>query len=97
VQAHALSILSLLALAPLRHETHAAGVLPGHIVDVVAGDFYLQAPDTIPAGLTTLRIHVRRARERLTTLLPDALLSNDYGGSCLTDRTRRYAARRSLD
>jgi len=32
--------------------------LPGNVVDVVAGDFYLRAPDTIPAGLTTLRLHV---------------------------------------
>ena len=32
--------------------------LPGHVVDVVARDFFLQAPDTIPAGLTTLRLRV---------------------------------------
>lgn len=32
--------------------------LPGHVVDVVARDFSLQAPDTIPAGLTTLRLRV---------------------------------------
>jgi hypothetical protein len=35
-------------------------VLPGHVVDVVAGDFFLQAPETIPAGLTTLRLRVLR-------------------------------------
>jgi hypothetical protein len=36
----------------------AARALPGHVVDVTAGDFYLQAPDTIASGLTTLRLHV---------------------------------------
>jgi len=30
--------------------------LPGHVVDIVAGNYYLQAPDTIPAGLITLRL-----------------------------------------
>jgi plastocyanin len=32
--------------------------LPGNVVDVVARDFFLQAPDTIPAGLTTVRLRV---------------------------------------
>jgi hypothetical protein len=32
--------------------------LPGHVVDVAARDFFFQAPDTIPAGLTTLRLRV---------------------------------------
>ena len=30
--------------------------LPGHVVDLVAGDFYFRSPDTIPAGLTTFRL-----------------------------------------
>lgn len=30
--------------------------LPGKVVDVAAGEFYFQAPDTIPAGLTTFRL-----------------------------------------
>jgi len=30
--------------------------LPGHVVDVVAGDYFFRAPDTIPAGLVTLRM-----------------------------------------
>ena len=34
--------------------------LPGQIVDIVAGNYYLQAPDTIPAGLTTLRLRVQQ-------------------------------------
>src|SRR4051812_47339064 len=32
--------------------------LPGQVVDVSAGDFFLKAPDTINAGLTTLRLRV---------------------------------------
>ena len=31
--------------------------LPGLTVDVKAGEFFLQAPDTIPAGITTFRLH----------------------------------------
>jgi hypothetical protein len=31
--------------------------LPGRVVDVKAGEFYFLAPDTIPAGLTTFRLH----------------------------------------
>ena len=33
--------------------------LPGHVIDIVAGNYYLQAPDTILAGLTTLRLRVK--------------------------------------
>ena len=47
--------LTLLAWMP----PHPA-VLPGHVVDIVAGDFFFRAPDTIPAGLTTLRLRVVR-------------------------------------
>jgi plastocyanin len=36
----------------------SAPKLPGHVVDVVAGDFFFRAPDTIPAELTTLRLRV---------------------------------------
>ena len=48
----------LLVLLSLLAWSSAAPRLPGHIVDVVAGDFFLRAPDTIPAGLTTLRLRV---------------------------------------
>jgi plastocyanin len=37
----------------------APPALPGHVVDVVAGDYYFEAPDTIPAGLTTFRLQSR--------------------------------------
>jgi hypothetical protein len=34
----------------------AAVALPGRVVDVKAGEFFFQAPDSIPAGLTTFRL-----------------------------------------
>src|SRR5688500_3670414 len=34
----------------------ASETLPGHVVDVAAGEFFFQAPDSIPAGLTTFRL-----------------------------------------
>lgn len=40
--------------APPRPDSAA---LPGLTVDVRAGEFFFQAPDTIPAGLTTFRLH----------------------------------------
>jgi hypothetical protein len=33
-----------------------ADSLPGRVVDVKAGEFFFQAPDTIRAGLTTFRL-----------------------------------------
>lgn len=30
--------------------------LPGHVVDVAAGEYFFRAPDSIPAGLTTFRL-----------------------------------------
>lgn len=51
-------VTRLLVLLPLLAWPPTAQRLPGNIVDVVAGDFFLRAPDTIPAGLTTLRLRV---------------------------------------
>ena len=34
----------------------AAEALPGRVVEVAAGEFFFQAPDSIPAGLTTFRL-----------------------------------------
>jgi plastocyanin len=48
------------SLTPAPHERTNAGALPGNVVDVVARDFFFQAPDTIPAGLTTLRLRVEQ-------------------------------------
>ena len=33
-----------------------SAALPGHVVEVAAGEFFFQAPDSIPAGLTTFRL-----------------------------------------
>lgn len=41
-----------------------SGALPGQVVDVAAGEFFLQAPDTIRAGLVTFRL--RQTGDRLT-------------------------------
>jgi len=49
----AMILLPLLAWLPPR-----PAPLPGHVVYIVAGDFYFRAPDTIPGGLTTLRLRV---------------------------------------
>ena len=36
--------------------TSASAALPGQVVDVAAGEFFFQAPDSIAAGLTTFRL-----------------------------------------
>ena len=46
----------LLALIPMLGADRVAPALPGHVVDITAGNYYLQAADTIPAGLVTLRL-----------------------------------------
>ena len=43
------------APAPAPAPTPAAAVAP-NVITVVAGDYSFQAPDTIPAGLTTIRL-----------------------------------------
>src|SRR4051812_37425027 len=58
--------------------------LPGHVVDVVARDFFLQAPDTIDAGLTTLRLRVAQG-EHIAVLVR---LDSGYTASDLL-RARR--------
>ena len=55
----------LLSARPLHAQTQAArpdqqpSGLPGNVVDVTAQEFYFEAPDTIPAGITTFRLHQR--------------------------------------
>src|SRR5688572_14835649 len=48
----------LLVLSALAPEASAVAQmpLPGHIVDVTATEFFFEAPDTIPSGLTTFRL-----------------------------------------
>ena len=45
-------VLSMTALNALAAQSN----LPGRTVDVKAGEYFIQAPDTIPAGLTTFRL-----------------------------------------
>ncbi|MBA3560154.1 MAG: hypothetical protein H0W30_16315, partial [Gemmatimonadaceae bacterium] len=35
---------------------NASRALPGKVIDVAAGEFYFQAPDTIQAGLITFQL-----------------------------------------
>ena len=63
----ALSLIVLPSLAwhssvstPRASRLDTAPTLPGRVVDILAGDFFFQAPDTILAGLTTLRLHVQK-------------------------------------
>jgi hypothetical protein len=42
---------------PGRATTTPPEALPGRVVDVNAGEFYFDAPVSIPAGLTTFRLH----------------------------------------
>jgi hypothetical protein len=60
VRVRSLIVLPLLGWLPLIRETPRSvpPTLPGYVVDITAGDFFLEAPDTIPAGLTTLRLRV---------------------------------------
>ena len=55
--------LLTVALVLMGHESRAQAsppLLPGNVVDVTAGDYFLHAPDTLPAGLTTFRLRVLR-------------------------------------
>lgn len=55
-----LSLCSLFAAGASAQSSRTAPPdvrLPGRVVDVSAGEFFLRAPDTIRAGLTTFRLH----------------------------------------
>lgn len=58
MRAFLIAALPLAASNFLPPITGTSRPLPGNVVDVVAGNYYLRAPDTIPAGVTTLRLHV---------------------------------------
>jgi hypothetical protein len=53
-------LAALLAVAARPAKVPAAAAaeprLPGHVVDLVAGDFFFRGPDSIPPGLTTFRL-----------------------------------------
>ena len=60
--------------------------LPGNVVDVVAGDYFLQAPDTIPAGLTTFVLRLHSGHHALFVVRLD-------DGRTVTDFVQSYAKR----
>lgn len=53
------------------------------VVEVVATDFAFQAPDTIPAGWTTLRLHNQGAQTHFVVLdhLPDGRTLSDFASA----------------
>lgn len=67
------------AAAQSAQATPAARSLPGHVVDVRAGEFFFQAPDTIPAGLTTFRL-------LQTGLVVDRLRAGARGRELVADK-----------
>ena len=73
---------SLVLVITAPHTIAAQDKLPGHIVDVKAGEYFFHAPDTIPAGLTTFRLTQTGAiatnpeRVRRDNLMP-ATATND--------------------
>ena len=84
--------LSLPAALPAQSPRPARTVpaerpLPGHVVDVAAGEFFFQAPDTIPAGLTTFRLRqVGLVHERAQR----SAAARDSGGLDRGDQTRGF-------
>ncbi len=51
------SLLATISPAQSSRVASPAERLPGRVVDVSMGEFFIRAPDTIPAGLTTFRLH----------------------------------------
>jgi len=52
--------------------------LPGRVVDVVGGDSYLRAPDSIPAGLVTLRFRATGGHALWVVRLPPGKSASDW-------------------
>ena len=51
------NMLLAVTIAVLAQPAHAQSpALPGHVVDIRVGEYFILAPDTIPAGLVTLRL-----------------------------------------
>jgi len=53
-------------------------VLPGRVVDVEGGDFYLRAPDSIAAGLVTLRFRATGEHALWVVRLPPGKSMGDW-------------------
>src|SRR5688572_32979046 len=61
--------------------------LPGRVVDVSAGAFFLRSPDSIPAGLTTFRLS--QVGGILTN--PEKVMRENVGlATPVNDRTRAF-------
>ena len=61
-------------------DARAQAKLPGRVVDVQAGEFFFRAPDTIPAGVTTLRLgQIGMMAHRLKAGLSGRALVTDSG------------------
>jgi len=67
--------------------------LPGRVVDVVAGDYFFQAPDTIPAGLTTFRLRTVAGGHGawIVRLAPGHTVAELAAAGDLGPRTRAWA------
>lgn len=68
------------ALPPAASATAQSIRLPGHVVEVRAGEFFFQAPDTIPSGITTFRLtQIGMVADRLKAGLTGRALVADSG------------------
>ncbi len=65
----------------------AVDPLPGRVVDVAAGEFFFQAPDSIPAGLTTFRLRQIGLVHRRASMGGAA---RDSGAADRGDQTRGF-------
>lgn len=76
------AVLALAAVISLTAAFAAGPVarsnLPGRVVDVEAGNFYFRAPDSIPAGLITLRLHTTGGHALWIVRLPSGKSPSDW-------------------
>jgi hypothetical protein len=72
----------------------AAPALPGRIVDVRAGDYYFQAPDSVPAGLVTLRLtqHGKEGHMLWLVRLPAGRSAGEFQRLAARHEPRPWAA-----
>ena len=73
-------LFAVIAALVAAHPVHPASplALPGRVVDVVGGDFYLRAPDSIPAGLVTLRFRATGGHALWVVRLPPGKSAGDW-------------------
>jgi hypothetical protein len=81
----AVCVLTLLAVAG-GSGTPAQEKLPGNVIEIVAGDYFLEGPDTIPAGLTTFVLRLHSGHHALSVVKLD-------DGRTVTDFVESYAKR----